>query len=351
MEERHEVAAVLRAMSFGVSVAFMSLVPRMKSHPSSHAHNGSLSSTPLIAATSGRGGPPAFFNMSPTFNLLPPKACVTGARVQSVLTILLWNSLSPGRTRIGNVAGRKTNGARAPCSNAGKAHMTSGGDRVWYLEPSRSADPCRGHTILPSGDALGNGNVIWLAHSPRSAHAWVQWTDNVAIAVAMGVHRRPELANWSTSGAGCEDRTYAWRLISKPLAILEAGTVASCGLCNRQLVTMMIMPALISALASEHKKTADLHAGFRLPRMALGILSTPSAWSWCVCVIRTNSSTSNRLVGTQSVSIKMMCLSGKRYTKASSTNVPAQVKWTLSNPLLASIGTWIAVVSSWNGPR
>ena len=33
------------------------------------------------------------------------------------------------------------------------------------------------------------------------------------------------------------------------------------------------MPALISALASEHKKTADLHAGFRMPLMEFG--STP----------------------------------------------------------------------------
>ena len=137
MDKRHEVAAELIAMSVGVSVTFMSLVPLMKSHPSLHAHNGSLSSTPLIAATKGSGGPPAFFNMSPTRNLLPPKAWVTGASVQSALTILLWNNLSPGRTRIGNVAGRKTNGARGPCSNAGKAHMTKGGDRVWYLEPRR----------------------------------------------------------------------------------------------------------------------------------------------------------------------------------------------------------------------
>ena len=62
------------------------------------------------------------------------------------------------------------------------------------------------------------------------------------------------------------------------------------------------LPALISALASEHKKTADLHAGCRLPRMECG--STPVAWSRWLCVIRINSSTSNRL-GTQSVSIKI----------------------------------------------
>ena len=130
MDKRHEVAAVLIAMSLGLSVTFMSRVPLMKSHPSSHAHNGSLSSTPRIAATKGRGGPPAFFNMSPTRNLLPPKAWVTGANVQSALTIRLWNNLSPGRTRMGNVAGRNTSGARAPCSNAGKAHMTKGGDLV-----------------------------------------------------------------------------------------------------------------------------------------------------------------------------------------------------------------------------
>ena len=83
MDRRHEVAPVLIARSCGLSVTFMSRVPLMKSHPSSHAHNGSLSSTPRIAASKGRGGPPAFFNMSPTRNLLPPKAWVTGASVQS----------------------------------------------------------------------------------------------------------------------------------------------------------------------------------------------------------------------------------------------------------------------------
>ena len=192
----------LMAMSLGLSVTFSSLVPLMKSHPSSHAHNGSLSSTPRMAATNGREGPPAFRSMSPTRNLFPPKAWVTGARVQSARTILLWNNLSPGSTRMGNVAGRKTRGARAPCSNAGKAHMTNGGDLVWYDWPRRSADPCLGQTIFPSGDDVGKGNVIWLAHSPSSAHAWVQWTGSVAMAVAMGVHRSPELANRSTSGDG-----------------------------------------------------------------------------------------------------------------------------------------------------
>ena len=88
MDRRHEVAPVLIARSWGLSVTFMSRVPLMKSHPSSHAHNGSLFSTPRIAATKGRGGPPAFFNMSPTRSLLPPKAWVTGASVQSALTIL-----------------------------------------------------------------------------------------------------------------------------------------------------------------------------------------------------------------------------------------------------------------------
>ena len=56
--------------------------------------------------------------------------------------------------------------------------------------------------------------------------------------------------------------------------MLVAGSVAACGLCNLQL-GIIIMPALISALASEHRKTADLHAGFRLPRMVFG--STPAA--------------------------------------------------------------------------
>ena len=108
----------------------MSPVPLMKSHPSSHAHNSSLSSTSRIAATKGRGGPPAFFNMSPTRKLLPPKAWIAGANIQSALTIRLWNNLSPGRTQMENVAGRKPK-ERAPCSNAGKAHMTKGGDLVW----------------------------------------------------------------------------------------------------------------------------------------------------------------------------------------------------------------------------
>ena len=112
MDRRHEVAPVLIARSCGLSVTFMSRVPLMKSHPSSHAHNGSLSSTPRIAATKGTGGPPAFFNMSPTRNLLPPKAWVTGASVQSARTTRLWNNLSPGRTRMGNVAGRNTRGER-----------------------------------------------------------------------------------------------------------------------------------------------------------------------------------------------------------------------------------------------
>ena len=39
--------------------------------------------------------------------------------------------------------------------------------------------------------------------------------------------------------------------------MLVADSVAACGLCNLQLV-IIIMPALISALASEHRKTADL---------------------------------------------------------------------------------------------
>ena len=207
MDRRHEVATELMAMFCGLSVTFSSLVPLMKSQPSSQAHNGSLSSTPRIAATNGRGGPPAFCNMSPTRILLPPKAWVTGARVQSARTIRLWKSLSPGRTRMGNEAGRKTRGERAPSSNAGKAHMTKGGDLVWYDWPRRSADPCPGQTNFPSGEDLGSGNVIWFAHSPNNAHAWVQWTGNVAIAVAMGVQRRPELASWSTSGDGLEDRT------------------------------------------------------------------------------------------------------------------------------------------------
>ena len=114
-----------------LSVTFMSRVPLMKSHPSSHAHNGSLSSTPASRPPKAEVAPRLFFNMFPTRNLLPPKAWVTGANVQSSLTTRLWNNLSPGRTRMGNVAGRNTRGARAPCSNAGKAHMTKGGNLVW----------------------------------------------------------------------------------------------------------------------------------------------------------------------------------------------------------------------------
>ena len=49
---------------------------------------------------------------------------------------------------------------------------------------------------------FGYGKVIWSADSLRSAHAWVQRTGNVAMAVAIGVHRSPELANWSTFGDG-----------------------------------------------------------------------------------------------------------------------------------------------------
>ena len=41
-------------------------------------------------------------------------------------------SLFRGRTLIEKVAGRKTKGESAPCSNAGKAHITKSGDLVWY---------------------------------------------------------------------------------------------------------------------------------------------------------------------------------------------------------------------------
>ena len=77
-------------------------------------------SLPLMAEVARQ----LFVTCPPTLILLPPKAWVTGAG--------LWKSLSPGRTLIENDAGRKTREARAPCSNAGKAHMTKGGDLVWY---------------------------------------------------------------------------------------------------------------------------------------------------------------------------------------------------------------------------
>ena len=62
---------------------------------------------------------PCARNALPTRVLDPPYAWVIGAIWNSGETSRLWNILSSGKTIIGNVAGKNTRGARAPCSKAG----------------------------------------------------------------------------------------------------------------------------------------------------------------------------------------------------------------------------------------
>ena len=70
--------------------------------------------------------------------LFPWNACTTGGRQYASSTSLLWKSLSPGRHRMGKLAGKTDIGESAPCSKMGRAHVRNGGvcgctgeDRLW----------------------------------------------------------------------------------------------------------------------------------------------------------------------------------------------------------------------------
>ena len=169
----------------------------MKSQPSGWAHNGSLVSPPHKVTSKGITAVlPCARNALPTRVLDPPYAWVIGAIWNSGETSRLWNILSPGKTIIGNVAGKNTRGARAPCSKAGYAHPTKGGSLFRNSGCKRQAVPCLGQSCDPSSIRVGSGNAMWPDRSPSRAQACVQWRGWLAHE-ARGVHRSPDAATES----------------------------------------------------------------------------------------------------------------------------------------------------------
>ena len=165
---RHATSILLRATLGAFKVWLTSLLPRMKSQPSGCAHSGSLLSPPHKVTSNGITAVlPCARNALPTRVLDLPYAWVIGAIWNSGETSRLWNILSPGKTIIGNVAGKNTRGASAPCSKAGYAHPTKGGSLFRNSGCKRQAVPCLGQSCDPSSVRVGSGNAMWPDHSPR----------------------------------------------------------------------------------------------------------------------------------------------------------------------------------------
>ena len=102
-------------------------------------------------------------------------------------TSLLWNSLSPGRQRIGKLAGKTDMGGSAPCSKIGLAHVRKGGVRWMKSGLKYRPWPCLGHAT----PGAGTGNATLPAHSPNMAHACVQSSGVLTVQPRSGVRSNP----------------------------------------------------------------------------------------------------------------------------------------------------------------
>ena len=105
-----------------------SLLPRTKSLPVGWVHSGGSWSSPMRETASGhRPCHSLCLSFFPVSTLFPWNACTTGGRQYASSTSLLWKSLSPGRHRMGKLAGKTDIGESAPCSKMGRAHVRKGG--------------------------------------------------------------------------------------------------------------------------------------------------------------------------------------------------------------------------------
>ena len=115
-------------------------------------------------------------------------------------TSLLWNSLSPGRHRIGKSEGNVDMGESAPCSKIGLAHVRNGGVLPMNLGRRYRPCPCLGHPMC--GARMGKATCP--AHSPNIAQAWVHSRGVFALHPRSGVSINPP-CNASEGSSGTAD--------------------------------------------------------------------------------------------------------------------------------------------------